>query len=138
MYYLCKNKTTGMKIEKLNGTNKRLYQLIAPLAMNSTVVKQNGGVPITTSGSHTWYVAIEKKKVVGFLSLVGGSIRHDYHNDAKVFDQLLRNLMSDNPGLTLRYVSSSSEMPIVEQLGFVVEKTSKNYFYVKYEQKKGL
>jgi hypothetical protein len=127
-----------MKIEKLNGTDKRLYQLIAPFAMNSAVIRQNGGVPITTSDKHIWYVAIDKKKVIGFLSLNRSTIKNDYYNNLKIFEHLLNNLLSDYPNLTLKYVASIFEMPVVSKLGFTTEKTSTNYFYTKHERKEAL
>ena len=127
-----------MKIEKLNGTDKRLYQLIAPLAMNSVIVKENGKVPITTSTKHIWYVAVDKRKVVGFLAITGGNIKHDYYCNLEVFEDLLRNLMSDYHNSTLKYVASNVEVPIMKKNGFTTEKTSTNYFYMKYERKETL
>jgi hypothetical protein len=125
-----------MQIEKLNGTNKRMYRLIAPFAMNRAIIRQNGGVPMTTSEKHVWYVAITGRKTVGFLSLTGNTIKNDYYNDTEVLEQLLRNLMSDYPNLALRYVASTAEFSVLEKLGFVIEKRSTNYFYMKYERKK--
>ena len=124
-----------MKIEKLNGTDKRLYQLIAPFAMNRAVIRQNGGIPITTSEKHIWYVALNRKKVIGFLALIGETIKNDYFQNIDIFEQLLRNLISDHPNLTFKYVASNAEVNTMQTMGFIIEKTSTKYSYMKYERK---
>ncbi|MDR2130858.1 MAG: hypothetical protein LBP56_06815 [Odoribacteraceae bacterium] len=56
-----------MKVEILQGTEKRLYELVAPLVMNPKVLRQNDNVAFKTTEKHVWIVAIDKKKCVGFL-----------------------------------------------------------------------
>ena len=124
-----------MKIEKLNGTDKRLYQLIAPFAMNRAVIRQNGGIPITTSEKHIWYVALNREKVIGFLALIGETIKNDYFQNIDIFEQLLRNLISDHPNLTFKYVASNAEVNTMQTMGFIIEKTITKYSYMKYERK---
>ena len=53
------------QIIELQGTEKRLYQLVAPLVMNPEVLKQNYNYPFRTSESFVWFVAVDGKEVVG-------------------------------------------------------------------------
>jgi len=56
----------------------------------------------------------------------------------EVFEQLVRSVLSDYPSLSVKYTASIFEMPVMNKLGFITEKTSTNYFYVKYERKEAL
>lgn len=56
-----------MEIEKLSGTEERLYQLVGPLVMNAAVLRQNNNYPFKTSEHHIWIVAVEGDRVLGFL-----------------------------------------------------------------------
>ena len=55
------------QIVELKGTEKRLYQLVAPLVMNPVVLKQNYNYPFRTSENFIWFVAVEGKEIVGFI-----------------------------------------------------------------------
>ena len=57
------------QIVELEGTEKRLYQLVAPLVMNPVVLKQNYNYPFRTSENFIWFVAVEGKEIVGFIPL---------------------------------------------------------------------
>ena len=57
------------QIIELQGTEKRLYQLVAPLVMNPEVLKQNYNYPFRTSESFVWFVAVDGKEGVGFIPL---------------------------------------------------------------------
>ena len=57
------------QIVELKGTEKRLYQLVAPLVMNPVVLKQNYNYPFRTSENFIWFVAVEGKEIVGFIPL---------------------------------------------------------------------
>ena len=56
-----------MQIVQLHGTDKRLYELVAPLVMNPEVLKQNYNYPFRTSEEHEWFIALDNKRVVGFM-----------------------------------------------------------------------
>lgn len=56
-----------MEIEKLSGTEERLYQLVGPLVMDSAVLRQNNNYPFKTSAGHIWFVAVEGERVLGFV-----------------------------------------------------------------------
>ncbi len=56
-----------MIIEKLSGVDDRMYELVAPLVMNETVIRQNNNYPFKTSCKHIWFIAIDEGEVVGFM-----------------------------------------------------------------------
>ena len=56
-----------IQIIQLQGTDKRLYELVAPLVMNPDILKQNYNYPFRTSEDFVWFVAVDKKKVIGFI-----------------------------------------------------------------------
>ena len=56
-----------VQIIQLQGTDKRLYELVAPLVMNPEILKQNYNYPFRTSEDFVWFVAVDKKKVIGFI-----------------------------------------------------------------------
>ncbi len=58
-----------MEILILGGTEKKLYELVAPLVMNPAIIRQNNNYPFKTSNKYKWYVAIEGDAVVGFVPL---------------------------------------------------------------------
>ncbi|MDE5701140.1 MAG: hypothetical protein K2I15_01695, partial [Bacteroides sp.] len=87
------------QIIELNGTEKRLYQLVAPLVMNPKVLKQNNNYPFRTSENFKWFVAVEGKKVVGFLPLEhkkSEAIINNYYvkdNNTEVLKALLEKVI---------------------------------------------
>jgi len=64
--YVCK-KLSNMNIEKLHGTDPRLYELVAPLVMSIPVLRQNNNYPFKTSACHQWLVATGNGEVKGFM-----------------------------------------------------------------------
>ncbi len=58
-----------VQIIQLKGTdNRRLYELfVAPLVMNPEILKQNYNYPFRTSEDFVWFVAVDKRKVIGFI-----------------------------------------------------------------------
>ena len=58
-----------IQILKLQGTDKQLYQLVGPLVMDPNILQYNNGYPFKTGEQFVWYIAIEKHKVAGFLTL---------------------------------------------------------------------
>ena len=56
-----------VQIIQLQGTDKRLYELVAPLVMNPEILKQNYNYPFRTSEDLVWFVAVDKKTVIGFI-----------------------------------------------------------------------
>lgn len=59
-----------MEILCLNGTDSKLYELVAPLVMNPAVLRQNNNYPFKTGFNYLWYVAVDREEgVVGFIPL---------------------------------------------------------------------
>ena len=56
-----------MEIVQLGGTDKKLYQLVAPLVMNPKVLKQNYNFPFRTAENFRWYLSVTGNGVNGFL-----------------------------------------------------------------------
>lgn len=56
-----------MQIIQLKGKDKHLYRLIAPLVMDSEVIRANNNYPYKTGENFVWFVALEDKEVVGFI-----------------------------------------------------------------------
>lgn len=56
-----------LKIRKFSGTEKKLYELVAPLVMNPRVLRQNRNYPFKTAKNFIWFVAVDEKEVKGFL-----------------------------------------------------------------------
>ena len=59
-----------IQIVQLHGTDKKLYELVAPLVMSPEVLKQNYNYPFRTSEEYEWFVALDNKHVVGFVPVV--------------------------------------------------------------------
>lgn len=65
-----------MDIINLNGTEKRLYELVAPLVMNPAVLRQNNNYPFKTSHRHHWFIAVDSYgEVAGFMPVKSTSGR---------------------------------------------------------------
>ncbi|MDR0753886.1 MAG: GNAT family N-acetyltransferase [Prevotellaceae bacterium] len=48
-----------MKTERLPGTDKRLYELVAPYAMNRKVIAEFDGYPILTGENYCWFIIFD-------------------------------------------------------------------------------
>ncbi|MDR2064847.1 MAG: GNAT family N-acetyltransferase [Prevotellaceae bacterium] len=58
-----------MKIQKLSGTDKRLYELIAPYAMNRSIVAMFDGYPILTDENYCWFIVFDNENLAGFSAI---------------------------------------------------------------------
>ncbi|MBX9111732.1 hypothetical protein [Parabacteroides johnsonii] len=57
-----------MDIIKINGTDRKLYELVAPLVMNPAILRQNNNYPFKTSLRYRWFIALDNDgSVAGFL-----------------------------------------------------------------------
>lgn len=97
-----------MEILQLNGLDKKLYELVAPLVMNPTILRQNNNYPFKTSFRYVWYIALEKDSVIGFMPLKskenGFSIDNYYisGDSAETLEALLHKIQEDiEPGTTI-------------------------------------
>lgn len=122
------------QIIELKGTEKRLYQLVAPLAMNPEVLKQNYNYPFRTSESFIWFVAVEGKEVIGFLPLEYKKrevVINNYYikeNNAEVLKALLEKVITSvEEDKLLSSVTFIEHTNVFKELGFSVEKEWKRY-----------
>lgn len=56
-----------MQIEQLEGTDKQLYQLLAPLVMSPEVIHANNNYPFKTNDNYVWFIAMEEENIMGFV-----------------------------------------------------------------------
>ena len=90
-----------MEILILGGTEQKLYELVAPLAMNPAVIRQNNNYPFKTTAKYIWHVAIDSEEVVGFIPLKplnDGYCIDNYYikgDDKEVIDYLLESVIKD-------------------------------------------
>ena len=122
-----------MKTEVLAGTSKRLYSLIAPIALNPAAIRQNDGVAFKTTEKHTYIVAIEKNRCVGFLPLFpkNGYIEiNNYY--ALNRDEKIRQAMIVaaeeyiEKGTRMAIITQKADYQTIEKCGF-----KKEFEYVK-------
>lgn len=56
-----------IQVIQLNGKDKQMYRLLAPMVMDPEVIRANNNYPFKTSETHVWFIAMKEKKVVGFV-----------------------------------------------------------------------
>lgn len=56
-----------IQIIQLKGKEARLYKLLAPMVMDPDVIRANNNYPFKTSEDYVWYIAVDGKKVRGFI-----------------------------------------------------------------------
>lgn len=90
-----------MDVIKLNGTDKKLYELVGPLTMSQAVLRQNNNYPFKTGLRYVWYVAVDMEQVLGFMPVrrtaTDDYIIDNYYakgDDATVIDRLLTEVFS--------------------------------------------
>ena len=125
-----------IQILKLQGTDKRLYQLVGPLVMNPKVLQYNNGYPFKTGEQFVWYIAVEKRKVAGFIPLdlrKKGHIINNYyagpegHNET--IGTLLDAIVADEGESTLPLLAvvQTPHQHLFAQKGFEVIESWKLY-----------
>lgn len=127
-----------IQIVQLQGTDKRLYQLVAPWVMNPEVIKQNYNYPFRTSEDYEWFVALDNKNVVGFIPVENKkseSVINNYYIKGKnegtlklLLEKIVETADSER-GLTA--VSFLEDTAVFKQLGFSEEKVWTRYVKMK-------
>ena len=56
-----------MDIIRLQGTEKKLFELVGPLVMSPAVLRQNNNYPFKTGLKYTWHIAVDHDEVAGFI-----------------------------------------------------------------------
>ena len=130
-----------MEILRLNGTDKRLYDLVASLVMNPAVLWQNNNYPFKTSRRHVWFIALEKDSVVGFMPVEVRENRSCIDNyyirgdSDDTIDRLLEYIISDkNLGGPLTAVVHKRHSDAFQRNGFATYLEWRNYDKMDYAQ----
>ena len=127
-----------VQIIQLQGTDKRLYELVAPLVMNPEILKQNYNYPFRTSEDFVWFVAVDKKKVIGFIPVEEkkkGYVINNYYiesNNEDTLKLLLEKVISEtNTSKELTSVTFMEHSSLFKDLGFSEEKIWTRYVKMK-------
>ena len=127
-----------VQIIQLQGTDKRLYELVAPLVMNPEILKQNYNYPFRTSEDFVWFVAVDKKKVIGFIPVEEKKkeyVINNYYiesNNEDTLKLLLEKVISEtNTSKELTSVTFMEHSSLFKELGFSEEKVWTRYVKMK-------
>ena len=127
-----------VQIIQLQGTDKRLYELVAPLVMNPEILKQNYNYPFRTSEDFVWFVAVDKKKVIGFIPVeekMKEYVINNYYiesNNEDTLKLLLEKVISEtNTSKELTSVTFMEHSSLFKDLGFSEEKIWTRYVKMK-------
>lgn len=129
---------TQMEIIQLHGTDKKLYGWVAPLVMNPEVLKQNYNYPFRTSEQFEWFIAVEKRRVVGFVPVEcrrKEAVINNYYikgRDADTLKLLLEKVVETlGEERALAAVAFQEDKAVFAGLGFVEEKAWTRYVRMK-------
>lgn len=127
-----------VQIIQLQGADKRLYELVAPLVMNPEILKQNYNYPFRTSEDFVWFVAVDKKKVIGFIPVEEKKkeyVINNYYiesNNEDTLKLLLEKVISEtNTSKELTSVTFMEHSSLFKDLGFSEEKIWTRYVKMK-------
>lgn len=127
-----------IQVIQLQGTDKRLYELVAPLVMNPEILKQNYNYPFRTSENFVWFVAINKRKVIGFIPVEEKKkecIINNYYiegNNEDILKLLLEKVVSEtNADKELISITFMEHCSLFKELGFSEEKVWTRYVKMK-------
>lgn len=117
-----------MQILKLQGTDKTLYKLVAPLVMDPKVLRQNNNFPFRTSERFEWYIAMEGNKVMGFVPVEDKAGSHSINNyyikgkSSETLRSLLKEVIAAwNDSKPLSAQVFMYDKAVFEELGFHTE-----------------
>lgn len=127
-----------IQILQLQGMDKRLYQLVAPLVMNPEVLKQNYNYPFRTSENYVWFIASDSKRVVGFIPVEykkNECVINNYYvkdKDSDTLKKLLESVVAAvDEDKDLTAVSFLEDCDVFKELGFSEEKVWTRYVKMK-------
>lgn len=127
-----------VQVIQLEGTDKRLYELVAPLVMNPEVLKQNYNYPFRTSENFVWFIAVDKNKVIGFMPVEHKELECIINNyfikddNTNTLQTLLTNVISAIDGdKILTSVTFIKHCSIFKELGFSEDKVWTRYVKMK-------
>ena len=130
-----------MNIIRLNGEEKRLYELVAPLVMSPAIIRQNNNYPYKTEKDYIWYIVTDDNdNVEGFMPLkpkISGYYIDNYYisNDNKetidlLLTTILREFGEENEITALVKKSHAKEFT---KFGFISWSELKNYIKMDYK-----
>lgn len=119
---------------QIQGTEKKLYEMVAPLVMNPKVLRANNNYPFKTGERYVWFIALDGDSVVGFVPVEqrpSGSIINNYYvaqDNEEVLHLLLAAVIEAADGQSpLSAVVLQNHLPVFQKCGFVIEKVWKRY-----------
>ncbi len=100
-----------MEIISLQGTDDRLYGLVARLVMNPDILRLNNNYPFKTTPQHTWHICLDDGAVIGFMpaKVYGSGLYIDNYyiadDDPEVLDSLINHILAstDKPVTALSH-----------------------------------
>jgi len=123
-----------MDILKLNGVDRILYELVAPLVMNPAIIRQNNNYPFKTSDKYKWFIALDDGAVAGFLPVrndAGRPLVDNYYirGDREDVIGLLLDAVKGDPeyGGYLTALVHKRHVAIFRENGFGTVREWKNY-----------
>ncbi len=130
-----------IQILQLKGTDKRLYQLVAPLVMNPEVLKQNYNYPFRTSENYNWFIASESRQVVGFIPVECKKyecVINNYYikgKSSETLKRLLEKVIAEvDEEKYLTAVCFLEDCDVFKEMGFTEEKVWTRYVKMKKER----
>lgn len=128
-----------MNLICLKGTDKKLYELLAPLVMNPAILRQNNNYPFKTSHRHVWHIAVDETGVAGFIPLKptsAGFCIDNYYirgDDASVTCVLLEQIIDGlrQPSVLTALVHKR-HVAAFGRMGFRTRKEWRNYDKMEY------
>lgn len=127
-----------IQVMQLQGTEKKLYDLVAPLVMDSEVLKQNNNYPFRTSEKFEWFIALDDEAVVGFLPVERKKrervINNYYIKDRNgdILKLLLEKIVEKQDGEnSLAAVCLLEDKEVFAKLGFEEDKVWTRYVKMK-------
>ena len=131
-----------MKIIRLNGTDKKLFELIGPLVMNPSILRLNNNYPFKTASNFIWHILIESSSVVGFIPLKptqnGYNIDNYYFklDDENIITILLEDVIESVGCYELTALVHKRNVDMFKKLGFSTFIEWKKYDKMIYINKK--
>lgn len=113
-----------MEIISLQGTDDRLYELVARLVMNPDVLRQNNNYPFKTTPQHTWYICLDDGVVGGFMpaKASGGGLYIDNYyiadDDPEVLDSLINHILASIDS-SVTVLSHKRHVSVFKKYGFI-------------------
>lgn len=133
-----------IKIIQVNGTDKQLYELVAPLVMDPKIIQYNQNYPFKTGEQFVWFIALSETEVMGFIPLEQRNqqwIINNYYvtptQENKVFKALLKAVSKfDRKKKVLTAVVQTNHKTYFSEQGFEITKEWKVYLKMEKKEEK--